>query len=185
MELDPLSPLLQFYLAEGVALPEVELVDAGRLPQPAQRLLVHDVDMTSTLQRFFGREIYLDILNKEHVGSLLKRKVVLRLKGVTKPVEFGAIEIHLKHMPEQAKQAVIEGVRPLGGILTEFGVEYESQPSAFFQVAPDELMSRCFDISSPATLYGRCNTLTYAHGDVLANVVEVLPPLSMLTSAID
>ncbi len=185
MQLDPLSPLLQFYLAEGVALPEIKLADAEQLPQPAQRLLVHDVDMTSTLQRFFGREIYLDVLSKEREGDWLKRKVVLRLKGVTKPVEFGAIEIHLAHMPEEAQKAVIEGVRPLGGILTAFGVEYESQPSAFFQVAPDELMTRCFDISSPATLYGRCNTLTYAQGEVLARVVEVLPPLDMLTSAID
>lgn len=180
MPVDPLAPLLQFYHAAGIAAPDAVMLDGAQIPQPARQLLVHDVDMTSTLQSFYGRTIELDILSREHSGEVLKREVVLRLGGTRKPVEFGAIDIHLTHMPALAAEAVVAGVMPLGGILSKYSVGYTSHPSAFFQVRSDEVMAKCFHITSPSDLYGRCNILTYAGGDLLARVVEVLPPLEQI-----
>lgn len=177
---DPLAPLLQFYRAAGLAAPAVEKLAGDQIPPPARQLLNHDVDMTSTLQKFFGSAIELNILSKTYQGLILKRKVVLCLQNSGRPVEFGAIEIDLTQMPEAARRVVLEGVQPLGGILNSFRVHYTSHPSAFFSVESDELMSKCFDIGSPSILYGRCNTLKYSDGSLLANVVEVLPPLEQL-----
>jgi hypothetical protein len=180
MSIESLAPLLQFYRAAGLAAPVVASIAGDQLPPPARRLLYHDVDMTSTLEKFFGLPIELKVLNKTQDGMTLRRQVVLRLQKSGRPVEFGAIEIDLAQMPKDARGVVLEGVLPLGGILNSFQVRYSSHPSAFFSVESDELMSECFEISSPAILYGRCNTLKYADGSLLAHVVEVLPPLDQL-----
>ena len=44
-------------------------------------------------------------------------------------------------------------------------------------------MVKYFALQGPQTLYGRCNTLRHRGGAPLADVVEVLPPLSELSRA--
>ena len=52
-------PLDEFYSQAGLTLPRIEAVQGHAVPEPAQSLLVHQNDMTPTLEAFHGRPIHL------------------------------------------------------------------------------------------------------------------------------
>ena len=175
---DRFAPLRRFCGTAGLLALKTTLVDPWEIPQPARLLLCHDSDMTPTLEAFFGDRIHLDVLQQEHRGEIVTRQVTLRLDSTDRPVEFGAIRIDLSGLAAPQKQIVRKGRKPLGAILNAFDIPHESHPSQFFRIKADALMVKCFALEGPQTLYGRCNALTHQGGETIADVVEVLPPLS-------
>ena len=82
-------PLLEFYQRGGVEPPELLPIDGIVMPEPYRSLLVHDGDMTPTLEKFHGDRIHLRPLTRETNGSVYSREVILEAGEVNKPVEFG------------------------------------------------------------------------------------------------
>ena len=58
----------------GDPLAAVEVVDPASVPQPYRRLLVHDSDMTSTLEDHYGEPIMLKVLNRVATPRWLARR---------------------------------------------------------------------------------------------------------------
>ena len=169
-------PLNEFYEQLGLPLPAVTRVDGGDIPEPYRSLLVHDRDMTPTLERAHDRSIHLRVLRRALAGNVLSRQVVLVPEGSSVPAAFGAIKIHLEHFPDEAKPLVLEGKQPLGAILRTQGIEHRGHPEAYLQVTADALIHNALGLAAPATLYGRRNTLVDAAGRTLAQVIDILPP---------
>src|SRR5688500_4066100 len=88
-------PLDDVYSDSGLTRPKIEVVEPAAVPEPYQQLLVHDGDMTPTLERFHGAEIHLEVLRREKRNSFYFREVVLLTDDQEKRVEFGAIKILL------------------------------------------------------------------------------------------
>jgi len=174
---DLMFPLDEFYAEHGDAVPLVEPVDGALVPPPYRDLLVHERDMTSTLEEHFGEAIRLRLLEVRRDGSWLRRQVVLITDGAERPVEYGAIRIDLSAFGPAAVKSIIDCRRPLGAILREFKVAHFCRPSAFFRFRSDPTTRSVFDLQSEMTLYGR-HTLLSGHDDrTLAEVVEILPPI--------
>lgn len=173
---DLLYPLSLLREREGTPLPAVEVVDGPDLPPPYQQLLVHEGDMTSRLAAHFGGSIVLEVRHCEQTTQAYRREVVLRVAGTGQPVEYGAIEIVLGEFPEALRGQILEGRLPLGGLLNSHGLRYSSRPRAFIHMGEDAEMARIYEAPATATYYGRCNELLSAEGQVLARIVEVLPP---------
>jgi chorismate-pyruvate lyase len=171
-----LCPLAVFYDGIGLSLPSVREVTAEEIPEPGRQLLAHERDMTSTLEEFHGARTHLRVLQSLTRAGVYQRQVVLALDGTQQPVEFGAITIELAMLPPAARSAVIAARRPLGGILSEHGIEFVSRPRTFIRVASDDVIGRALGLRAPATLYGRCNTLFDPAGQTIADIVEILPP---------
>ena len=171
-----LCPLARVYNATAQSLPAVWEIDPHEIPQPQQELLVHQRDMTTTLQRFHGARTHLRLLRAEGVNEIYQREVVLALDGSERRVEFGASSIHLTRLPLEVQREIVLAERPLGGLLLEYGVKFVSRPKAFIRVEADTLISRALELDGPGPLYGRCNALLTPTGDVLADIVEILPP---------
>ena len=169
-------PLDEFYTRSGQTLPPLEQIDGEAVPEPYKTLLVHQRDMTSTLESFHRQTIHLHVLGRERRGDEYFREVVLQLDGTGKPVEFGAIKIHLDRFPPPARQLILAERWPLGRILKECAVAYASQPRAFLRIASDKLIDQVLDLRGVHVLYGRRNTLANAAGAALAEIVEILPP---------
>jgi chorismate-pyruvate lyase len=176
-ELNLLFPLDTFYAQSGTPLPQVSQVAGEKVPQPYRQILVHGNDMTPTLETFHGDRIHLRVLDRHLEGDAYSRLVVLTLNGSDKPVEFGAIVINLEHFPAEAREAVVEGWSPLGTILADYKVEHTSRPQAFIKVRSDGVMSEALGLAAPADLYGRRNHLITCDGAILADILEVLPPV--------
>lgn len=147
------------------------------MPQPYRQLLVHERDMTGTLTQFFKMELGLEVLEKTYRAPILARRVLLRTKATGKTVEYGAIRIHLDQYPEFARNPILEGKEPLGGILNRLNIAYTSKPKRFIRIKETEFLSHFFDMPEPTPLYGRCNILATPQGSTLAEIVEVLPPI--------
>src|SRR3954464_12491064 len=94
-----IHPLDDFYARAGLPVPPVAEVEALAMPEPFRSLLVHQHDMTSTLEKFHGSRIHLRLHGKRQLGNDYFREVILELDGSNKPVEFGAIHIHLNLFP--------------------------------------------------------------------------------------
>ena len=171
-------PLDQFYARSGLTLPPWETVEGEAVPEPFKLLLVHQNDMTSTLENFHGAAVHLRVLGRERRGGEYFREVVLHLEGTERPVEFGAIKIHLDRFSADARARILEEHWPLGHILKDCAVPYTSRPQAYLRIASDELINRVLRLTGANVLYGRRNTLLNVAGQPLAEIVEILPPVA-------
>jgi chorismate-pyruvate lyase len=175
-ETELLYPLTLFWQAGGHALPEHEVMEGAAVPEPYHRLLVHNGDMTSRLEAFWGGQIVLELLHCEHTASAYRREVVLHIEATDLPVEYGAIEIDLNAFDGELRQLILEHHLPLGGLLNRFGIRYRSKPKGFIKLGADTMMQRIFRLPEAREFYGRCNVLLDDNDRVLARIVEVLRP---------
>jgi chorismate-pyruvate lyase len=171
-------PLDDFYARAGLPLPAIERIQGDEMPEPYRSLLVHERDMTPTLEKFHGSDIHLKILKREQRGDFYSREVVLLLDGSEVPVEFGANKVSLVLFPPKARQLILEERVPLGRILEECEIPHATFAKAFFRVAPDELINSVLHLKSPTWLYGRKATILDGQKRPLSEIVEILPPSS-------
>ncbi len=169
-------PLDEFYARSGLPLPPLEQIEAEELPEPYKTLLVHNTDMTSTLETFHGRSIHLRVLGRQRRESEYHREVVLCLEGSEQPVEFGAIKIFLERFNRSTCEQILAERWPLGRILKDRAIAYVSRPKAFLRLASDKFINSVLQLTGANLLYGRRNTLADTSGRPLAEIIEILPP---------
>ena len=170
------KPLLDFYNRAGEPAPELFTINCKEMPEPYRSLLVHDDDMTPTLEKFHGERIHLRLIGREKSKNSYVREVVLEAGSTNKPVEFGAIAIHLEHFPKHSQELILGESVPLGTILGSHNINHESHPQAYFKLQADSLITEAFGLSKSTGLYGRCNVHKDLEGNHLAEIVEILPP---------
>ncbi|MEY2789311.1 MAG: hypothetical protein RLZZ34_2454 [Verrucomicrobiota bacterium] len=175
-EPDLLQPLREIYGGSALDLPRLEIVPGAQIPEPYRSLLVHDRDMTRTLESHHGDSIRLRTLASDLREGVYRRMVALELERTRRPVEFGATRVDLRRFPEPWRGMILEGQRPLGGILNAWGIAYRSRPSAFFKTDADERIRGALGLTGSSPLYGRRNTLSDPEGHPLADILEILPP---------
>src|SRR5579862_2171781 len=100
-------PLDEFYAAAHLPLPPLNEIDGEAMPEPYKSLLVHQRDMTPTLEKFHRRSIHLQVLGRRRKADAYFREVVLRLDETNQPVEFGAIKINLDLFPATAREEIL------------------------------------------------------------------------------
>ncbi len=170
-------PLDDFYARAGLVLPKMERLAGDQIPEPYHRLLVHENDMTPTLESFHGADIHLRILGREQRDDFYFREVVLQLNGTGRPVEFGAIKMNLALFPAKARQLILEEHRPLGRILKDCSIPHSTIAKAFFRVEADDLIRRALNLEQPCSLYGRRANILDPQKRPLSEIVEILPPV--------
>ncbi len=159
-----------------MALPAIEAVAGEDVPEPYKTLLVHQADMTPTLEKFHGDALHLRVLRRQRRDDFYFREVLLVTDKDEKPVEFGAIKINLALFSSAARKQILEERLPLGHILAEGGVTHASRPKAFLRVPSDAFINSVLGLAGAHTLYGRRNTLWDPQQRSLAEIVEILPP---------
>ena len=174
--LDLLYPLNEFYEQAGLAVPFITRIHGRDMPEPYRRLLVHDRDMTPTLEAAYDRKMNLRVLKYALDEEVFSRQILLTPEGSDTPVVFGAIKIYLDEFPAAARDLVLERRLPLGTILETQSIKHFSRPDAFFEVEADAPICDALGISGPVKLYGRRNVLGNSTGRKLAQVLEILPP---------
>ena len=169
-------PLDDFYAQAGLPLPVIESVPGDDVPEPFKSLLVHQDDMTPTLEKFHGDTIHIRVLRRQQRDDFYFREVLLVTDKDERAVEFGAIKINLALFTPEARQDILGERLPLGHILAERGVTHTSRPKAFLRVQSDAFINSALGLSSAHTLFGRRNTLWDPQQRPLAEIVEILPP---------
>ena len=170
-------PLDDFYARAGLRLPKIERIAGDQVPEPYRALLVHETDMTPTLEKFHGADIHLRILGRDQRADFYFREVVLLLDGTDKPVEFGANKVSLGLFPPRGRQLILEERLPLGTILRICEIEHTTVAKAFFAVEADEFIARALNLQAPVQLYGRRANILDPQKRPLSEIVEILPPV--------
>ena len=176
-EFNLLYPLDTFYAQSGTPLPEVEEISGVEMPQPYRQLLVGQHDMTPTLEAFHDDAIDLRVLARRLEEDTLARLVVLHTEDNLQPVEFGAIIINLQHFPPDAREDVVTGRFPLGSVLARYNLQHASCPQAFVRVWSNAMMNEALHLTEPCVLYGRRNYLLTPDKAILADILELIPPI--------
>src|SRR5947209_20447537 len=102
-DLNLFYPMNEFYEQAGLALPSVVRIAGSDMPEPYRTLLVHERDMTPTLEDACGRSIELRVLKYALRGGVLSRQIDLIAEGGGKAVLFGAIKSYAQHFPPAAR----------------------------------------------------------------------------------
>jgi len=173
-----LFPLSEFYARTSLALPSFEPLSGNAVPEPYRSLLVHQNDMTPTLERFHAGDIYIRALSSEQRDGAYFREVVLHRASDDCPVEFGANCIHLSRFTPEARWMILQEKVPLGRILKDHQIEHSTQTLEFFRLKPDELIAGALQLTAPVSLYGRQAILCDFQARPLSQVVEILPVVS-------
>ena len=132
--------------------------------------------MTSTLENHDAQRVHLRVIGRQTTGDDYSREVLLVLDGTERPVEFGAIHIHLSRFPRSIRELILEERLPLGRILNDHAIPYLSQPRAYLRLASDPTIDRLLNLRGAHILFGRHNRLSNPAGKPLADIVEILPP---------
>jgi hypothetical protein len=169
-------PLDDFYARAGLPLPAMQRIPGDEVPEPYRSLLVHQRDMTPTLESFHGASIHLRILGREQRGDYYFREVALLLEGSDQPVEFGANKVSLLLFPPKARQMILEERIPLGSILKLCAIHHSTVAKAFFRLKPDDLIGAALQAENAIELYGRRATILDPQKRPLSEIVEILPP---------
>lgn len=169
-------PLDEFYAMAELKLPRIESIPGDEMPEPFRTLLVHQNDMTPTLEQFHGRDIHIKALRTRRENGFYFREVILVLNDTLEVVEFGAIKIDLKRFAPEPARLVLEEKLPLGHILHQFQIRHTSEPTAYLKIGSDDFINESLNLSRQHTLYGRRNTLWTPDRKPLAEIVEILPP---------
>src|SRR5262245_14521297 len=169
-----LYPLDALYARAGIVGPIVKRTTAQRIPSPYHGLLVHENEMTSTLERHFGGRVTVRVLSRFARSRSYFRRVLLVLESTGRPVSMGAVRLRLDVFSPAVRARILGEKTPLGRIFSEAGILYESRPTAFLEVTPNAEMMGVFWMSEPRTLYGRRTQLTVA-GEKIGDIVEILP----------
>src|SRR5262245_38177094 len=119
-------PLDEFYAKMGKPLPRIEQVTGDEVPEPYRTLLVHNDDMTPTLEKFFRESLHLRVFRREYRNDFYYREVTLVLDSNEQPVEFGAIKINLALFSPDARRQIREERLPLGHILEQCAIAQTS-----------------------------------------------------------
>ena len=169
-------PLTEYYRDYDIPMPRFESVQPDAMPEPYRHLLVHDADMTGRLTAFHGESLFLNVKEKIILRGVLVRRVVLCGIETSKEFEFGEIIIHLNRFESKVRELIEEGKIPLGGIMVSHKVKFISSPSHYLKITADDMIAECLATKAGTELYGRKNKLTNYQGEVLAEIVEILPP---------
>lgn len=169
-----LYPLNLAYERAGLAPPAAESIDPDAIPSPYRNLLVHEQDMTMTLEQHFGGQIALRPLSTFSKGSSYFRRVLLVQTYSGRPVEMGAIRMNLDAFDTTIRAQIRRNDIPLGRLLRDGRVDYRSRPKVFLAVTPNPEMMGVFWMREPRTLYGR-QTEVMLKGRKIGDIVEILP----------
>ena len=171
---DTLYPLNVVYARAGVEMPAWRTVTPEQIPAPYRSMLVHDDDMTSTLEHHYGGQVVLRALSTFSRGAWYFRRVLLVQEYSGRPVEMGAIRIKLDAFKTRLKAAILKNEVPLGRLLAEGRFNYASHVKDYIAMTPNPEMMGVFWMREPRTLYGRRTEIMHASRKV-GDIVEVLP----------
>jgi len=163
------------YAPAGIAPPVLLPIAAQSIPHPYRSLLVHEGEMTRTLEEHVGGSIVIRVLSTRSQARSYIRRVVLVEEATGRPVLMGAVRLTLDALPQSVRAEIVRGQVPLGRVLRGAGIDFLSRPTGYLAVTPSPELMGLFWMNAPDTLYGR-ETEILLRSRKIGEIVEILPP---------
>jgi chorismate-pyruvate lyase len=164
-----------FALFPGETIPEHEFIAGEEMPEPYRGLLVHEHHMTVTVEAYHKGPVDVRILARRQDGSVYARKILLVHQASGKVVQSGIVRIDLDLCSQPVREAILAGQTPLGRILIQHDVLRRIEPIAFLRIQSGPKPMEWFQLSKPASLYGRL-AIIHCNGKPAVELLEVVAP---------
>lgn len=158
----------------GDDMPEYEFVAADEVPSPYHRLLVHDQHMTVRVEAHHRDRVDLSVLAVREHPDWYARKILLKLHGPGRTVQFGIMRILWRLCPAAVREEIQAAQAPLGRILIEHDVLRRIEPKAYLRLLPGRAIMDWFGDGRRAT-YGRLAVI-HCHDQPAVDLVEIVAP---------
>lgn len=156
--------------------PDATLVSGEAVPQPYRKLLVHHDHMTVTVEEHFGDAVDVRVIERRRNGDEYARKILLALHESGRVVQFGLVRIDLAVCPEPVREAIVEGLTPLGRVLIRNDMLRRIEPTAYLKVTLSPTMAEWFGSAPGTATFGRLGVI-YTGEKPAVEVLEILAPL--------
>jgi chorismate-pyruvate lyase len=167
------DPQTWFALWSGAYFGAAIVIEPWQVPEPYRTLLVHEGSMTERLERYRGGSMTLDVLSVSADADRYARWILLHdPDGLC--CELGGASLDLRHFREPLRTEILDGVEPLGRLLSRHGIAYTSVPRSFLCLTPTKRMQQLLQMTESRRVFGRRTELR-AGGQTLGDVLEVLP----------
>jgi chorismate-pyruvate lyase len=168
------SPLDVSYQQAGIDPPQLVSVTEAQIPEPYRTLLVHEGEMTRTLEEHVGGRVGVRVLSTRARASHYVRRVLLVEEASGRPVAMGAVRLALQALPPAVRNEVIRGRVPLGRLIRSAGIDFLSRPTGYLAVTPNAELMGLFWMKAPDRLFGR-TTDVFVRARKIGEIVEILP----------
>ena len=168
------SPLEVAYQQAGITPPELVPIAETHLPEPYRTLLVHEGEMTRTLEEHVGGRVGIRVLSTRARAPHYVRRVLLVEEASGRPVAMGAVRLRIQALPPALRAQILRGRVPLGRLVRSAGLDFLSRPTGYLAVTPNPELMGLFWMKTPDRLYGR-RTDVLVRSRKIGEIVEILP----------
>jgi chorismate-pyruvate lyase len=170
-----LKPLFALFSPGADVHAKYKFVPGSAVPKPYHGLLVHERNMTPTLEQFHNSPVDVRILARHHEGDAYARKITLSLQSTGQIVLFAIARVDLSFTSQLVRNAIVAGQTPLGRILLQHHVHQRIETVAYLRIRPGSEQMAWFGLSQPRPLFGRL-ALIHCDRKPAVEVFEVVAP---------
>ena len=156
-------------------------VPHASVPEPYQRLLVHNQHMTGMMERFYQSSVDVRVLARRIDGSVYSRKIILATQDTGTVVQFAFMQFQLDAVSEAVRGQILSEQLPLGRVLVNHGMRCDIELSSLLKVTIGDALSKHLNVPAGIVTYGRIAQIL-SDGKPLCAVIEVLAPIKLVAS---
>ncbi len=148
-------------------------VDGPSVPQPFNRLLVHDQHMTVTLEAYHRGPVHLSVHDSVLRNDGYVRKITLHARPDGPAILLGIMKFDFRYCSAATREEVVAGQTPLGRILIAHDVLRHLTGGPYYGVAPGSSRILGLDVDLPADCHARLAHIN-CNGGHAVQVLEII-----------
>ncbi len=175
--LDELNQLTALFPSEEPLIAKAEHVAGALVPEPYQKLLVHNSHMTVSMERHHQSQVDVKVLEQRFIDDIYVRKILLLKSGTDEVVQFGIVRFDFQYVTNAVRDEILSGEIPLGRVLINHNVLRHIDLGAVLRITPGPELARLMRISGEQTTYGRLATI-FCNQLPAVDLLEISTPLA-------
>ena len=173
---DELKKLTDLFPQNQPLFAKAEHVASAMVPEPYQRLLVHNSHMTVSMEAYHQSRVDVRILDRRLEGDIYARKIVLVKSGTEQVVQFGIVRFDLQYVTRRVREEILAGETPLGRVLINHNVLRHIDLGAVLRITTGPELADLFTEEPGQTTYGRLATI-FCNQQPAVDLLEISVPL--------
>lgn len=156
---------------------DVEYIPASTTPEPYKTLLVHDIHMTVTMERFHGCPVDVHVVDRRLDDDVYARKILLTRHGTNTVVQFGLVRFDFQYVTPAVRDEIISEKIPLGRVLINHNVLRQVDLNAILKLTAGPSLAKYLQMKEGDVTYGRIATI-FCNRKPAIDLLEVSAPLA-------
>ena len=157
--LDELKSLTDLFPDALPLIEQAEHVPSATVPEPYNKMLVHEEHMTVEMESYHDSPVDVQILDRKLDDQLYSRKILLLKSGTDQVVQFGIVRFDLQSVTEAVREEILAGDTPLGRILINHNVLRHIDLGAILRITAGPGLAEYLQMEPGGTTYGRLATI--------------------------